>query len=90
MRPAQSKKQLATNEDALNWEEINKVRKATKGCLTIMKDKINAQFEKRPQFDMSFGLGKEESTLRPKVVEEKISDAEILKKREETLTELRK
>jgi hypothetical protein len=33
---------LATNEDAFNWEEINKIRKATKGCLIIMKDRINA------------------------------------------------
>lgn len=42
LKPAASKKQLATNEDALNWEEINKIRKATRGCMTIMKDKINA------------------------------------------------
>ena len=38
---------------------INQTRKATKGCLTIMKDKINSQFDKRKSFDMSFGLGKE-------------------------------
>lgn len=32
---------MGTNEDSLNWDEINKFRKATKGCLLILKDKIN-------------------------------------------------
>ena len=50
---------MVTNEDQLDWNLINNTRKATKGCLTIMKDKINSQFEKRKSFDMSFGLGKE-------------------------------
>lgn len=27
-----------------------------------MKDKINAQFEKRPEFEMSFGLAKEDES----------------------------
>ncbi len=51
---------MATNEDALDWEEIDKIRKATKGCLTILKEKINKQFEKKKVFDMSFGIGQDE------------------------------
>jgi hypothetical protein len=42
MKPSLIKKIMATNEDQLNFEEINKIRKATKGCLTILKDKINS------------------------------------------------
>jgi len=30
-----------------------------------MKDKINSQFEKRPEFEMSFGLAKEEDSPAP-------------------------
>jgi hypothetical protein len=33
-----------------------------------MKDKINSQFEKKPEFEMSFGLSKEEETIKPTVV----------------------
>ena len=44
----------------LKWEDINKIRKATKGCLGILKDKINTQFQKRKSFDMSFNLGKDD------------------------------
>jgi hypothetical protein len=50
---------MSTNEDTLDWDEINTIRKATKGCLTILKDKINSQYTKEKRFDMSFGLGKE-------------------------------
>jgi len=53
-----SKKQMASNDDAFDWDCINKIRKATKGCLTILKERINSQFEKKREFDMSFGLGK--------------------------------
>eukprot|EP00347_Sterkiella_histriomuscorum_P016569 403352695 len=59
LKPNQTKKQLITQEEALDWDLINKIRKATKGCLTILKDKINLQFEKKKEFDMSFGLGKD-------------------------------
>jgi hypothetical protein len=41
-KPNLSKKQLATNEEALNWDDINAIRKATKGCISIMKDRINS------------------------------------------------
>jgi hypothetical protein len=53
-----SKKQMASNDDAFDWDSINKIRKATKGCLTILKERINSQFEKKREFDLSFGLGK--------------------------------
>jgi hypothetical protein len=46
----------------VNWDEVNQIRRATKGCIGIMKDKINAQFEKRPEFEMSFGLAKDEDS----------------------------
>lgn len=49
---------MASNDDALDWDAINKIRKATKGCLTILKERINSQFEKKREFDMSFGIGK--------------------------------
>lgn len=51
---------MSTNEESLNWDQINKIRKATKGCLSILKDKINQNFEKKKSFDMSFGLDKED------------------------------
>jgi hypothetical protein len=41
-KPSLSKKQLAANEEALNWDDINAIRKATKGCITIMKERINS------------------------------------------------
>lgn len=40
-KPSMAKKQLAANEEALKWEDINAIRKATKGCITIMKERIN-------------------------------------------------
>ena len=49
---------MASNDDALDWDAITKIRTATKGCLTILKERINLQFEKKREFDMSFGLGK--------------------------------
>ncbi len=42
LKPNPTKKQITTNEEALDWEIINSIRKATKGCLTILKDKINS------------------------------------------------
>ena len=74
-KPSMSKKQLATNEDILNWEEINKIRKATKGCLTILKEKINSQFEKKKEFDLSFGLSDQAAT--PTVVVHDLSAKDI-------------
>ncbi|CDW81565.1 soss complex subunit b1 [Stylonychia lemnae] len=59
LKPAQTKKQLSTSEEQLDWPLVNSIRKATKGCLSILKDKINSQFEKKKSFDMSFGLGKD-------------------------------
>lgn len=40
-KPNMAKKQLAANEEALKWEDINAIRKATKGCITILKERIN-------------------------------------------------
>lgn len=36
------KKTMTTNEESMDWDIINKVRRATKGCLTILKNKINS------------------------------------------------
>lgn len=58
-KPISQKKVLSTNDDKLNWDEINVIRKATKGCLGILKEKINETFEKKKSFDMSFGLGRD-------------------------------
>lgn len=51
---------MAMHEDSLNWDEINKYRKSTKGCMLILKDKINQKFESKKSFDMSFGFEKDE------------------------------
>ncbi len=89
---------MASNEDALNWDAINKIRKATKGCLTILKERINSQFEKKREFDMSFGLGKvdedEQSVSVNKLQsykEEMNKNTDLfLKKREETLMQIKR
>jgi hypothetical protein len=61
LKPSLSKKQLGgIEEGGVNWEEVDKVRRATKGCLTILKERINSQFEKKHEFNMSFGLGKQD------------------------------
>ena len=89
---------MASNEDALNWDAINKIRKATKGCLTILKERINSQFEKKREFDMSFGLGNvvedEQSVSVNKLQsykEEMNKNTDLfLKKREETLMQIKR
>ena len=95
-KPAGTKK--AMSEEALNWEEVDRLRKATRGCLAIMKDKINAQYEKRQEFDLSFGLGKEETPDKVDVVdrareyreEMREKASALVKKREDMLVQLRK
>ena len=41
----------------MSWDEINKIRKATKGCLTILKERINTQFEKKREFEKMIASG---------------------------------
>lgn len=97
-KPNLSKKQLQTNEDALNWEDINAIRKATKGCLTIMKDRINKQFDKNKDFDMSFGIAKDtptNSSLPSNKLEQFKKEFDkntnlFVKKREETLAQIKR
>lgn len=60
-----------------------------------MKDKINAQFEKNPQFDMSFGLAKDPTTQEDpetKSVDYKneVNTEMFLKRREEKLIKMKK
>lgn len=49
---------MVTQEESFNWDIINKVRKATKGCVSILKDKGINQYQKEKSLDLSFGLGK--------------------------------
>ena len=98
MKPSPSKKQLAGNEDAFNWDEVNKIRKATKGCLTILKERINSQFEKKPEFNMSFGLGPSEDSAvvtpanKLQILKEETNKSTdlFMKKREETLMQIKR
>ncbi len=103
LKAAPGKKQAQPETAAIQEDEVNAIRRATKGCLGIMKDKINAQFEKKPEFDMSFGLGREslranESLATGNAARQKLQEYknemdrsvdEFAKKREKTLSELK-
>ena len=58
-QPVTVKKTLSSANEEIDWDKANLYRRATKGSLTILKDKINKNFEKRKSFDMSFGLTSE-------------------------------
>jgi len=58
-------------EDQLKWDEINQLRKATKNCISILKEKVSKDYRRVESMDLSFGFEKDDEE------EEERKDPEI-------------